>query len=206
MNKKNIIPFITLGMCIFYFISVIASVAGLIITGKSFLPAVIALELATALSTPVFLLMFEAIPMGASKDKKKAKELSIIFMACCMVLTMAVHFVQLLLTNPLIESGVQVPTYFQVGYWPSVSMSVEYLAWGFFMGAAFLSSSFAVGKDCKRLKLLKYTLLICGILCFAGLLLVILIHENCWYIASLGYGIGTVIVCIELIFINNKKL
>lgn len=202
MNKKNIVPYVTIGMLLVYMLSVAASVLGLMVTGSSFTAAVIALELATALSTPAILLLFMVMPSGISSNMI-AKKLSVIFMACCMLLTTMVHFIQLSITTPMIISGIQVPTYLQVGYWPSVSMAVDYLAWGFFMGSAFLSSSFSIELGKRVSKALKYTLLVCAILCYTGLLGVLFINENCWYIAPMGYGLGLLIVCLEIIHINK---
>lgn len=203
MNKKNIVPYVTISMLLVYIFSVAASVLGLMATGSSFTPAVIALELATALSTPAILLLFMVMPSGGANENKFAKKLSVISMSCCMLLTTMVHFVQLSITTPMITNGVQVPTYLQVGYWPSVSMAVDYLAWGFFMGSAFLSSFFSIGLGKKGCKALKCTLLVCSILCYTGLLGVLFINENCWYIAPMGYGVGLLIVCLEMIYINK---
>lgn len=189
-------------MAVIYFIAVVASIVGLQITGDSFLPAVVALELSTIVSTLPFLLLFETMPIGSAQEHVLAKKISIICMASCMVLTSVVHTVQLTITQPFVASGNSLSTYFQVGFWPSVPMAIDYLAWGFFMGTTFLCSAYAVDKV---LKLLKTTLLICGLLCYMGLLGVIFINENCWYLAPMGYGIGIVIVCIELLQLNKRK-
>lgn len=198
MTKKNLIPYIGFIACCLYFITT----AGLIVTGTS--GFLVAMELATVLSTPILLLLFLAIPSGKLNGKIMGRQLSIVFMSCCMVLTSVAHFVNLAVTQPLIRSGVKVPTYFQIGQWPSVMMAVDYLGWGFFMGAAFLSASYAASSNSRIEKALKYTLFVCGILCLTGLLGTILIHENLWYIAPMGYGVGTAIFCIELIVLNKS--
>lgn len=203
IRKSNIVPYVTIGIAAIYLVSVFSAAMGMAVTGSSVVAAVVALELSTILSTPAMLLLFMVIPIEAHDSRRIAKKMSVIFMACCMVLTSMVHFVQLSTTLPLIKEGISVPTYLQVGYWPSVPMAVDYLAWGFFAGSAFLCSSLAVGKS---MKMLKYTLLSCGILCYAGLLGTVLVNENCWYIAPMGYGSGIVVVCIELIFINRRNL
>ena len=196
MKKESIVGYAGAFACFAYFIVTI----GFIITkAASFL---IGMEIVTILFTPIFLAIFAVIPIGGSTEKHIAKDLSVLFMVSCMVLTSVAHFVNLTVTQPLIKSGVNVPTYFQIGQWPSVEMAVDYLAWGFFMGLAFLSSSFAVHKENKRLKILKNTLLICGLLCLAGILGVVLINQSCWYLAPTGYGFGTLIVSIELIMLK----
>lgn len=119
-----------------------------------------------------------------------------------MILTSVAHFINLAFIMPLMKAGIDIPIYLQIGQWPSALMTIDYLGWGFFMGAAFLSSSFAVAKKNSTL---KYTLFVCGILCLMGLVGTVLVHANCWYIAPLGYGIGTAIVCIELIILNKAQ-
>ncbi len=59
------------------------------------------------------------------------------FMTCVCLLTAVAHIVNISVTRRLIAEGVDVPTYFQIGQWPSVEMAVDYLAWGFFMGLAY---------------------------------------------------------------------
>ena len=198
MTRKNWIPYLGLIGCLAYFITT----AGLVVTGA---PAFLtAMELATMLSSPILLLLLTAVPAGSTKGKHTARQLSIAFMACCMALTCAAHFVNLTVTRPLIDAGVSVPLYLQIGQWPSVQMAVDYLAWGFFMGAAFLCASFAVAREDKLRRALQCTLLACGALCLLGLLGAVLLDVNLWYIAPVGYGLGTVAVCFELLAGNKQ--
>ena len=39
----------------------------------------------------------------------------------------------------------------------------------------------------------------CGILCLIGFFGTIFINKNIWYVAPMGYGIGTMIVCIQML-------
>lgn len=181
-------------MC--YFVSIL----GLILIGNS--TFLILLEICTVLSTPLLLLIFFAIPTSQEDDKEMAKKLSVIFMSCCMLLTSMAHFTNIAFIMPLQNSGVDIPTYFQLGQRPSVLMSMDYLGWGFFLGLAFIASSVATKKEYR---LLKNTLLISGILCLIGLMGAVMISANCWYIAPCGYGIGSAFICIELIIIEKRK-
>lgn len=105
--------------------------------------------------------------------------------------------------NRNISKGIDVPTYFQIGYWPSVEMAIDYLAWGFFMGLAFLCLGIAIKNKDKTKRSIKTTLLTCGILCLIGFFGSIFINENIWYAAPMGYGIGTIIICIQML--KNSK-
>ena len=196
MKKNRKIPYYGLIAVMCYIISTL----GLVLVGNS--AFLILMELSTVLSTPILLLIFIAIPSPQEHDKKIAKMLSIIFMSCCMILTSIAHFTNIAFIMPLQDSGVEIPIYFQIGQWPSALMVIDYLGWGFFMGLAFITSSLATRKEYR---LLKNTLLVSGILCLLGLIGTVMISANCWYIASCGYGIGTAVICIELIIINKSE-
>jgi Na+-translocating ferredoxin:NAD+ oxidoreductase RnfE subunit len=60
-----------------------------------------------------------------------------VFMSCACSLTAAAHIINIAVTRRMISDGVNVPIYFQIGYWPSVEMAVDYLAWGFFCRSCF---------------------------------------------------------------------
>lgn len=72
-------------------------------------------------------------------------------------------------------------------------MAIDYLAWGFFMGFAFLCIGIAIKNRDKTERIIKITLLICGILCLIGFFGTVFVNENIWYIAPMGYGLGTMI-------------
>lgn len=48
-------------------------------------------------------------------------------------------------------------------------------------------------------KRLKTILLICGSLCLLGFFGTVPVNGNIWYMAPLGYGLGTIVVCIEML-------
>ncbi len=173
---------------------VVSTLGLILLANRTFL---VLMELSTILSTPVMLLLFIVIPDSKENYGQIKKNLSIVFMACCMVLTSITHFTNIALILPLQDIGMEIPTYLQVGQWPSALMAIDYLGWGFFLGLAFIMSSLSVKKEYR---LLKNTLLVNGILCLLGLTGTVVINAACWYIAPCGYGIGTAVVCVELIF------
>jgi cyanate permease len=103
-----------------------------------------------------------------------------------------------------IKNGINIPEYLQIGKTMSYVTAIEYLSWGIFLGLAFLFSSLGIGNK-YELKHLKMTLFICSCLCIIGFFGWLIINENLWYIASMGYGIGTVIICIELLLYEKGK-
>lgn len=130
----------------------------------------------------------------------------IVFMGCACTLTAAAHTVNISVTRTLIAQGVNVPNYLRIGYWPSVEMAVDYLAWGLFVGLAFFTLGFAVGKNTKFMNMMKKLIILCGIICFLGFFGTLFINENLWYFAPMGYGVGTIIICWKMIKSSNISL
>jgi hypothetical protein len=114
-----------------------------------------------------------------------------------MFLTSAAHITSIGVTRKLAAQGVSVPDHFRIGFYPSYEMTIDYTAWGLFMGCAFLALFLGVGD-----KMIKRFSLCCGILCFAGFV-GSFFYESLWYPAPMGYGFGFLIMCIAVL-IKNK--
>ena len=189
MTKK--IAIIGVSTCILYFISV-----GLFLITKEE-AALTIWELMTFLSAPVELLVLSELSnlVNATAIYKNAM---LVFMACACALTSVAHIVNITVTRRLISEGINVPEYFRIGFWPSVEMAIDYLAWGFFVGLAFLCIGFATNSKDKQKLMIKVTVLVCGMLCLSGFFGAIFINENLWYVAPMGYGLGSMIICIQM--------
>ncbi len=191
-NRISVTGIIT---CVLYFVSV-----GLFLITKSE-AALTVWELMTIFSAPVvlFVLLELSSLLLITSIYKKAM---LVFMSCTCALTGAAHIVNITVTRRLINEGVNVPVYFRIGYWPSVEMAIDYLAWGFFTGLAFLCIGLSGKGDVKLKRIMKLTALLCGILCLIGFFGAVFINENIWYIAPIGYGIGTMVICIQMFRFN----
>ena len=189
MTKK--ISVIGVFTCILYFISV-----GLFLITKEE-AALTTWELMTCLSAPIELLVLSELSnlVNATAIYKNAM---LVFMACACALTSVAHIVNITVTRRLISEGINVPEYFRIGFWPSVEMAIDYLAWGFFVGLAFLCIGFATNSKDKQKLMIKVTVLVCGMLCLSGFFGAIFINENLWYVAPMGYGLGSMIICIQM--------
>lgn len=187
-NKISVTGIIT---CVLYFLSV-----GSFLVTKSE-TALTVWELMTVFSAPavLFVLLKLSDILSTTSICKKAM---LVFMACTCALTGAAHIVNITVTRRLINEGVNVPDYFRIGSWPSVEMAVDYLAWGFFTGLAFLCVGMS-GGNVKHKRVMRSTALLCGILCLIGFFGAVFINENIWYIAPIGYGIGTMVICIQML-------
>lgn len=152
-------------------------------------------ELMTVISGPVvlFVLLELSHRLSCSDLNRRAMQ---VFLGCTCTLTGAAHIVNITVTRRLMSEGVEVPIYFQIGQWPSVEMAVDYLAWGFFMGLAFICLGLPIVSKDKTTKILKIISLINGILCLIGFVGALFINENIWYLAPMGYGFGLLILCV----------
>ena len=194
MDRKNV-AISGIILCCIYF----ATVVIFIISGSQ--NWLIIFEIVTMISGIYFIILILVLPFSNNEKKKIYKILAIIFVTALMIFTNMTHIVNLMVLR-LLNNGVIIPEYFQLGKNPSIITIVEYSGWGIFLGLAFLFSSIGIEKE-KILKPIKITLFICSILCFIGFFGSI-INEHLWYISSLGYGIGTLVICIEIIVIDNK--
>ena len=152
-------------------------------------------ELMTVISGPIVLLVLLELSHRLSSPDLYRNAM-VAFMTCTCALTGVAHIVNITVTRRLISDGVEVPLYFQIGQWPSVEMAVDYLAWGFFMGLAFICLGLSLTSTDKTMRGLKVISLINGILCLIGFIGALFINENIWYLAPMGYGFGLLILCI----------
>ena len=156
------------------------------------------MEIITMLSGIYMVFFIISLPVDNIAKHIMYRLLAIVFVSSCMLLTNTIHWINIIVVKPLIQSGINIPEYIQIGKWPSFIMAVDYLGWGLCMGLAFIFSGINLNTSVK----LKWLLWLNGILCLIGFFGVI-INENLWYIAPLGYGIGTAIICIKLLLMKN---
>lgn len=125
------------------------------------------------------------------------RTLILIFTSGTLFITSIAHFTSIGVIRLLESQGQLIPNYFKIGYWPSLEMTLDYTAWGFFMGFTFLF----LGLGIKN-KILKIISIICSILCFIGFIGTFF-KEYLWYAAPLGYGLGFLIICIIILYKKN---
>lgn len=193
------IPKIGIVTCVLYFFSV-----GFFLITKTELSLTI-WELFTIFGAPVIL--FVLLELSSQLNSKSIyKNAMLAFMSCACSLTGGAHIVNLTVTRKLMSEGINVPVFLKIGYWPSVEMAVDYLAWGFFVGLAFLCMGFSISSNNKKSMVMKKLVIVCGILCLCGFLGTIFINENMWYMAPIGYGFGTIAICILMLKFKRAAL
>ena len=173
-----------IGVIILYFLVV----AGYFITGTALMFRF--WEVMIIISAPVMLLVIISVLENADKSKNGLKTAAIAFMTCTTAITAAAHYSDVI-SRDVITVGMQIN---------------DSLAWGLFMGLTFIFTSIALPSKISKMKMIKYTSMICGCLCLLGLLGPVLNVEALWFIAVAGYGIGTPVICIQLLsFYKNQE-
>jgi len=190
-------------LCIGFYILYYLVVAGFFITGTDIL--LTCWEVVTIIGSIVVLLFLLSLLEHTDENRKSWKLASIAFMTCTVALTGVAHFVNITVTRYLEANGLNIPDYFKIGQFPSVEMAIDCLAWGFFMGLAFIFAAFSLSPKYLGLKKVRYTMLICGCLCLAGMSGVIFRNDLLWFIAVFGYAIGTPIICVQMIKFYKKQ-
>ncbi len=146
-------------------------------------------ELMTVAGAVIMLIVLIVI----AEDRKIQQihhKLMMIALSGTFFLTSIAHFTSIGVVRKLESQGISVPDYFKIGTSPSIEMTVDYVAWGFFMGLAFIALFLGI-KD-KAMKIISVA---CGVLCLCGFV-GSFISDPLWYIAPLGYGIGFLVMCI----------
>ncbi len=162
-------------------------------------------EMLTIVSGPI--LLFAMLRLSRDLNQSEILRYALLsFMTCVCLLTAAAHLVNVCVTRRLIAEGVDVPTYFQIGQWPSVEMAVDYLAWGFFMGLAYLCLGLSIVKNERKKNRIRIASIVCGCMCLVGFFGALFINENLWYIAPMAYGPGTIVICILAILGGKDPL
>ncbi len=127
------------------------------------------------------------------------RRLLTVSLAGTMIVTSVAHFTSIGVVRPLAAQGAAIPEYLKIGTFPSLEMTLDYTAWGFFMGAAFLIMFLGIKE-----KTLKNISVVCSVLCFIGFV-DSFFNENLWYVAVSGYGFGFLIMCIYVLKKPHEK-
>lgn len=108
-------------------------------------------------------------------------------------ITSIAHFTSIGVVRVLSAKGEIIPDYFKIGFFPSLEMTLDYTAWGLFMGFAFLLLFLGISD-----KILRIFSISCSMLCFIGFI-GSFFFEYLWYPAPLGYGFGFLMMCIYIL-------
>ncbi len=180
-----------------------AAIAGIIVEALYFLSVTLFLATKADLALTIWesmtvvgafaILIALSIFAEGYRIKPMYRSFMLISLSGTLILTSAAHFTSIGVVRQLIAQGISVPDYFRIGFFPSLEMTVDYTAWGLFIGCAFLA--FLLGIKDKTLSILSA---VCSALCFTGFI-GSFFSESLWYFAPMGYGLGFLIMCIAVI-------
>ena len=190
-KMKNIYHIVMIALCFLY-----AVVVALFLITKSEVCLTI-WEIYTILSAIYFLIYFSLLSKSLGFNEKEIKLVTAMFIGL-VVATSIAHLSSVCITRPLLRSGYNVPEYYLIGTYPSIEMFIDYIGWGLFTGLGFIF----ISKYIKDNKLLKNVFLVFGIMILFGFIGGFTPIQELWYIASLGYGVGPIII--SIILITNK--
>lgn len=94
-------------------------------------------EAMTVAGAIIMLIVF-AVIADEYKIQQIHHKLMLISLSGTVFLTSIAHFTSIGVIRKLESQGTAVPDYFKIGASPSIEMTIDYIAWGFFMGLAFI--------------------------------------------------------------------
>ncbi len=134
-----------------------------------------------------------------------SRTMMLVFLICACTLTSIAHILNMTVTRKLLAEGMAVPEYLQMGYWPSTEMALDYMAWGFFIGLAFLILGLAIKSDSRCKRSFRIWSIVSGALCLIGFFCAILVNENLWYVAPVGYGLCPIVIMWKMIRFKRSE-
>jgi hypothetical protein len=136
------------------------------------------MEVLTLISAPFIVIMMAAIHDYASVDRKIFGLVALAFAIVFLGMTGAVHFVELSALRQRGSGGI---------VWPSPEYAVELLAWNLFLGLSLLFAApvFDAGGAERGV---RRGLLICGVLCVAGIIGPATGNMRLQLVGVFGYG------------------
>jgi hypothetical protein len=146
------------------------------------------------LSAPGMVCLWAVLHQAAPTEKKVFTQASLSLVIIFAALTCINRYVSLTVVPQAHSLGISNGLEWFMPYgWPSVMAAIEVLAWGFFLGLAFLALAPVFEKG-KLERVLFWTLIFSGIFCLVGTLGQVLNSIPLNLMGILGWGIGLTIV------------
>jgi hypothetical protein len=155
------------------------------------------LELLIVLVAPLMVISMVAVHAYAAADVKAYSLTALAFMILLAGITSSVHFVILTVSRQIESTGLSwVPLFFSFK-WPSVTYTLDILAWDLFFALSMLFAAPVFRKG--RLEItVRILMIVSGVLSLAGLIGVPLENMQVRMIGVLGYAVVSSIVFLLL--------
>lgn len=178
----------------------VISTTGWILTGNRNI--IIIMELLTVWAAIVIVQFMIELYKGAGGKQISQSLMALVLSACMATVTTLNHFLYLTVIRQ-IYLYTKMPTWLMMDGWPSITKGLECVAWGFFLGVSMLFASCALhGIGSKTI---VWTMRISGILTLVGLVGPITGKMNFYFLSTIGYSIGFLVLSMELIVFIHKR-
>ncbi len=151
-------------------------------------PYFLLLELLIVLTAPLMVIVMAAVHAYATPDVKVCSLTALAFMILLAGLTCSIHFVILTVGRQIEATGSPWAPLLLSYRWPSVSYTLDILAWDFFFALSMLFAA-PVFKQRGLETVLRILLIASGVLSLAGLIGVPLADMQVRMIGVLGYAV-----------------
>ena len=157
-------------------------------------PYLAILEALMILFAVLLVVMMAALYAYATPERKTPSLAALGFAVCFAVTTCGVHFVSLTLgrqTDPRVQPLLS--HQLSTGHWPTLAMSLDLLAWDFFLGLALVFAARVFRSEASRR--VRVCMTLAGALCLAGALGPASGHLHIQYFGIAGYAFVLPIAC-----------
>jgi len=157
-------------------------------------PYLAILETLMILFAIVLVIMMAAVYAYAAPERKTFSLAGLAFIICFSVLTCGVHFASLTIGRQIDPRVLPLLSHqLSTGDWPTVAMSLDLLAWDFFLGLALVfAARVFVGEASRRVRV---SITLAGALCLAGTLGPASGHLHIQYLGIAGYAFVLPVAC-----------
>jgi len=158
-------------------------------------PYLAILEVTIIVSAVVLVVMMASVHAYAPPERGIFSHAALAFVICSALMTCAVHFVSLTVGRQ-ISPGVSPLLSHQLSFvegWPTIALSLDLLAWDFFLGLALIfAAQVFEGEAALRVRI---SMIVAGTLCLVGTLGPASGHMQIQYLGIAGYAFALPIAC-----------
>jgi divalent metal cation (Fe/Co/Zn/Cd) transporter len=157
-------------------------------------PYLAILEALMILFAVLLVVMMAAVYAYAPPERKTSSLTALAFTICFAVTTCSVHFVSLTLGRQTDPRALPLLSHqLSTGNWPTLAMSLDLLAWDFFLGVALVFAARVFRGEASRW--LRVSMTLAGALCLAGTLGPASGHLHIQYFGIAGYAFVLPLAC-----------
>ncbi len=157
-------------------------------------PLASVIAVVSLLSAPLFVCLWAVLHQAMPAERQGFTQASLALMTIFAALTSINRYVSLTVVPQAQALGAAQGLEWFLPYgWPSIMAAIEILAWGFFLGLAFLAlaPAFQIGRLERAL---SWTLIVSGVFCLIGTLGQVLNSVPLNLLGIPGWGLGLMVV------------